>query len=82
MVLDLKGKAYTISTEGSNGVDMKLYPIVFTYLDEKLLKFVKCHLYVPNLKGKSTGEDIANSCLKWTWHKKNPVFYLEWKIPM
>ena len=55
---------------------MKLYPIVFTYLDEKLLKFVKCHLYVPNLKGKSTGEDIANSCLKWTWHKKKPCVLL------
>lgn len=36
MVLDLNGKAYTVSTDGSNDVDMKLYPIVLTYLDEKL----------------------------------------------
>lgn len=60
MVLDLNGKAYTVSTDGSNDVDMKLYPIVLTYLDEKLSKNVNCLLSVPNLEGKSTGENIAN----------------------
>ena len=33
---------------------------MLTYLDEKLSKNVNCLLSVPNLEGKSTGENIAN----------------------
>ena len=60
MVSALEKKAFTLSTDGSNDVDMKLYPIVLTYVDEDLSKVVNCLLSVPNLEGKSTGENIAN----------------------
>jgi hypothetical protein len=36
MVADLQRKAYTVCTDGSNDADMKLYPIVITYLNEEL----------------------------------------------
>ena len=60
MVSALEKKAFTLSTDGSNDIDMKLYPIVLTYVDEDLSKVVNCLLSVPNLEGKSTGENIAN----------------------
>lgn len=60
MILNLKGIADIVSTDGSKDVDMKLYPIVSIYLDEGLSKVVNCLLSVPNLEGKSTGENIAN----------------------
>lgn len=73
-VRTLESKMFNLSTDGSNDVDSKLYPIVISYFDDDEERVVTTLLSNPNLVGKSTGENIAE-LLKGEFSSKN----LKWE---
>lgn len=63
MVANLKKSPFTISTDGSNKGDKKLYPIVATYYSNDSNRIESSLLSVPMLEGDGTGENISKLIL-------------------
>nr|XP_042911401.1 uncharacterized protein LOC122272173 [Parasteatoda tepidariorum] len=60
----LKESPFSVSTDGSNKSDVKLYPLVVTYYNEKSMIIESTLMSVPNLEGDSTDINIANLILR------------------
>nr|XP_042896620.1 uncharacterized protein LOC122269097 [Parasteatoda tepidariorum] len=59
----LKSNVFSISTDGSNKGDSKLFPIVATFYDEKKTLIDSCLISVPALEGDATGVNISKLIL-------------------
>lgn len=59
VIESLKTSPFSISTDGSNSSNAKLYPIVVNFFNKKVNKVECALLSVPNLVGDATGVNIA-----------------------
>ncbi|XP_063216897.1 uncharacterized protein LOC134527858 isoform X1 [Bacillus rossius redtenbacheri] len=60
VVKHLQTGPFSLSTDGTNDTDSKLYPIVVTYFDKNIENIVSSVLSLPDLQGDSTGLNIGN----------------------